>query len=257
MRRLTGEKIKCALDYVDCFTTEEKGEQVRQICSRSAALIDEKGKRRRIGFLAFLRRQIRFLGWKIWMAQSFLMLFFYKMLDVLYSRLGVRESRVALLLCSVSVLTLFLAMPSLYQSMRCGMYEMECATRFSSWKVLAVRLILISAGNMLLFGGFWVIAALKTPLQAGSILLYLLLPYLAVKSGMLYLLVHLPVRRFAQGSNGLGIACLCLLFLLYHFYPALFQQTFSAGKGLLCAILLLSVIVQMHSVINGSPCVDA
>ena len=73
MNKMESRKIKEALWDTDSAGGGSNTEQMRfpdAGISRLSELLEKKRQRRRIGFGAFLKRQIRFVGWKIWLLQG-------------------------------------------------------------------------------------------------------------------------------------------------------------------------------------------
>lgn len=228
-------------------------ERVKQLCRRAEPLLEEKQKRRRINYLEFIKRQLRFIGWQVWLAQGttliLLCIVFKRLLKDFFegSVLGI-----AFLLCCLSVLVLLSSVPMIHRSIRYKMREIELATRFSAVRLLLARLLLIGIGNLVLLSVILLLTVANTSLRAESVLLYLLLPYLAAGGGFLYLLGHIPADKFEVCS----IVLCCLMFsgfvLLRRFYSDFFRQTFSAGWMLVCFLLLLFSIWQLRYIMYRS-----
>ena len=124
-------------------------EQINQICRRVEPLLEEKRKRRRINYSAFLKRQLRFIGWPIWLVQGIAMILLCIVFcGPLNFYLEDSVKGIAFLLCCLSVLVLLSSVPMIHRSIRYKMHELELSTRFSSVKLLLAKLLLIGIGNL-------------------------------------------------------------------------------------------------------------
>ena len=90
--------------------------------------------RPRITFSKFLTTQIKFVGWKIWLAQAIVLLCLSYLLVFFGDYILNNQRNVALLLCCISILVLMSAIPFIQRSIRYKTYEIETATRFSATK---------------------------------------------------------------------------------------------------------------------------
>lgn len=255
MNKMESEKIKEAL-----WDTDGVGDgSTEQMCfpdagmGRLPELLEKKRQRRRIGFGAFLKRQIRFVGWKIWLLQGMLLLILYGFFAAMEADFLTENIRfMAYFLCCLSVLVILSAVPVFYRCVRYAMYETELVSRFSTVKLLLAKVILIGIGDVvLLFILLW-ITVFHTNLRAESALLYILFPALMAVAGFLYLLGHIPAERLQIGSVGFGCILLCVFFLLKQFFPLFFEQSFSAGWAAACVLLLFVCGWQFYYLLHDS-----
>ena len=189
----------------------------------------ERVVRPRITFSKFLAAQIKFVGWKIWLAQAIVVLCLSFLLVYLGDYILNNPRNGALLLCSISILVLMSAFPFIQRSVRYKMYEIETATRFSATKQLLAKL-----------------------LETKSILLYLLLPFLIASSGLLYLIGHTPIEKISQNSVVICMVLFLAFTILGKTYPIVFQQTFSFKWAAICVILILFCIYQIRYILYRS-----
>lgn len=240
-------------DMLHMQTEPVNREQISKISSCVEPLLEEKHKRRRINYPAFLKRQLRFIGWPIWLMQGSAMILlciaFYGPLNFY---LEDTVHGIAFLLCCLSVLVLLSSVPIIHRSARYKMREIELSTRFSSVKLLLAKLLLIGIGNIALLSAIFLLTIINTSLQAESVLLYLLLPYLAACCGFLFLLGHIPADKFEVYSVGLCCLLLAGFTILNRFYSDFFRQTFSAGWLLVCLLLILFIIKQLRYIMYRS-----
>ena len=210
----------------------------------------ERVVRPRITFSKFLAAQIKFVGWKIWLAQAIVVLCLSFLLVYLGDYILNNPRNGALLLCCISILVLMSAFPFIQRSVRYKMYEIETATRFSATKQLLAKLLIIGIGDISMLCSIVCVAIINTPLETKSILLYLLLPFLIASSGLLYLIGHTPIEKIYS-----VVICMVLFLaftILGKTYPIVFQQTFSFKWAAICVILILFCIYQIRYILYRS-----
>lgn len=216
-------------------------------------VLEVKRRRQRIDFMSFLKRQVRFIGWKIWLGQGVLLLLLYGVFAFTTEGPLLHSVRyTAYFLCCLSMLLMLSAAPMFYRCIRYTMYEIELASRFSIVKLLFARILIIGIGDVVLLTGLLWLTAIKTQMRAESALLYILLSYLTAGAGFLYLLGHVPVKKLQMGSIGLGCALFSLFFLLKQYCPVFFVQTFSVGWVAVCLMLFLICIWQLRYLLHDS-----
>ena len=204
----------------------------------------ERVVRPRITFSKFLAAQIKFVGWKIWLAQAIVVLCLSFLLVYLGDYILNNPRNGALLLCCISILVLMSAFPFIQRSVRYKMYEIETATRFSATKQLLAKLLIIGIGDIsMLCSIVW---------ETKSILLYLLLPFLIASSGLLYLIGHTPIEKISQNSVVICMVLFLAFTILGKTYPIVFQQTFSFKWAAICVILILFCIYQIRYILYRS-----
>ena len=212
----------------------------------------ERVVRPRITFSKFLAAQIKFVGWKIWLAQAIVVLCLSFLLVYLGDYILNNPRNGALLLCSISILVLMSAFPFIQRSVRYKMYEIETATRFSATKQLLAKLLIIGIGDISMLSSILCVAIINTPLETKSILLYLLLPFLIASSGLLYLIGHTPIEKISQNSVVICMVLFLAFTILGKTYPIVFQQTFSFKWAAICVILILFCIYQIRYILYRS-----
>lgn len=256
MRRLKNKQLKEALRYIEDM---ENNDGIKQMSFPDAGLcrvreaLEEKRARRRIGFTAFLKRQVHFIGWKIWLLQGGFLLLLYCLFMHSVSDFSVGNIRyTAYFLCCLSVLVILSAAPAFYRCVRYAMYEIELVSRFSIIKLLLAKILVIGIGDIVLLAALLWITVFSTNMLAGSALLYILLPGLVSGAGFLYLLGHVPAERLQTGSIGLGGILFFIFFLLKEFCPLFFIQTFSVGWAAVCLTLLFICGWQFHYLLHDS-----
>lgn len=241
------EDLRRALQDSDRQEAISYREQMKETCSLLGSVLEEKKKRKRIGFGSFIKRQVRFMRWKAWLLQGALIFLLY---GIFCSAFGgyfqMDVSYMALFLCCLTVILMLSAAPVLYRSVRYTMYEVELACRFSMVRLLIARVLIIGVGNLAMLGGVLGFTITRSALQVESALLYIILSYLVAAGGFLYMLGHLPAGKLLSSSVGFGSVLIFLFLLLRKFCPAFFTQTFSPEWAAMCVALLAFCTWQMY-----------
>ena len=198
--------------------------------------------RPRITFSKFLTTQIKFVGWKIWLAQAIVLLCLSYLLVFFGDYILNNQRNVALLLCCISILVLMSAIPFIQRSIRYKTYEIETATRFSATKQLLAKLLIIGIGDI----------SMLSSMETKSILLYLLLPFLIASSGLLYLIGHTPIEKISQNSVVICMVLFLAFTILDKTYPIFYQQAFSLKWAAICIVLVLFCIYQIRYILYRS-----
>lgn len=239
-------KLKQTLHQSPTTVNENRIEDTLLLARAEAC---RKQSRRRISFMGFLSRQIKFMGWKIWAVQGIFLLIINSILFRSYEYPLSPQTMIKLLFC-LSVLVFISVLPFLYRSVRCQMQEIEAAARFSSAKLLISKLIVIGMGDISILSGIFFTTMLQTSLPADRAILYLFLPFLLSGSGCLFMLGHCTPRHFIIGSLmfcTLLVLGFCAIPRRYVFW---FQQSFSAVWIVVCVLLALFCQKQLRHIIR-------
>lgn len=248
MKERISERIGRTLRSVDEAIPPKRMEALREDVRRE---IRRRQRREHMRFGRFLLMQVRFSGWRIWLAQfaafALLCLFQTASMGEYYWK---NPCFAPMLLCCAPVLMLMAVLLFLHRARRYRMHEIEAATFFSSARLLAAQLILIGAGDMAMLGVFLHIVARSAALQPGIAALYMLLPYLIVCGGCLYALGRIPENWFLPCGFG-GCAALLLAFLLMErTVPAFYTHVRSPAWLGACAALLLFCLRQLRFIFS-------
>lgn len=209
--------------------------------------------RKQVKFSSFLALQIRFIGWKIWLAQGLLLAGGCYVLTAAFGKDFYYNRRyVAILLCGIAILIIMMAIPFIQRALRYKMHEIETATYFSSVSLLISKLTIIGIGDIAILNGLLFLTAFITPLTICDAFLYLIFPFLLTNCGCLYLLGHIPAQWFSQSCIALCSILYACLVLLNRVLPAFFQQTFSIGWAAVCMILVFLCALQFRYIIRCS-----
>lgn len=217
----------------------------RETAALARAMVTQRGAVVRIGFAEFLGEQVRFIGWKIWLLQALCLLALSSTMDGLLGGLYFLNGYIAMqCLSCLSVLVLLTALPFLASATRYQMHEVEAATHFSSLWLLAAKLLLVGAGDLVMLVSLWIYALLRTPLSADALPFCLLLPFLAAAAGLVTLLRHASPRGFSLGCV-LWCAVLCSAGCLSSRWLWQFAESTLLALAL-CAALLGYCALMLH-----------
>ncbi len=225
---------------------------IRETLSLAQISLARKTAPKRLSYWGFLGTQVRFIGWKIWLYQAVTLMLLTGVVFSLFLSFTDNSKSVGILLSGCSFLIFLTALPFLYRSRRYQMIEVEMAAKVSGSKQLGAKLLIICIGDLSMLCSLFCFALARTDLEPGSVLLCLLLPFLASASGLLYLIGHTPGAKLMQnsvvvcGSLFLGSALLMDLppiFLSSKAYPL---------WALVCILLALSCVFQTHGIFHDS-----
>ena len=168
------------------------------------------GKQDRNGFFKFFVRQMKYLSVPIWCLQGVILMLILLFLSYAYGEQMVESAKeFAILLCGSAILILLTMVPFIQRSVRYQMNAVEAATRFSSGRILAAKLLTIGLGDGVMILGLIIFNALCTSLSVPQIIVFLLVPFLILSSATLHLLRHVAADKY-----GTGCICVGLLFFL-------------------------------------------
>lgn len=209
--------------------------------------------RKRISFREFFLREVRFMGWKIWLLQCSLLIFIFGMLNILFGGdliyITKRHIPLTLGLCAVAVA--LMGLPFLKRSLQYKMYEVEAATLMSIPKLFLSRLLIIGLGDIFSLLGISLIACIKTRILMTSIFACLLLPFLIACCSIIFLMKHIKGR---YGAFICGMFCLGALFLakmIDAVLPASFLQTGLYIIVLLCITFAVFLFLQLKALLRS------
>lgn len=215
--------------------------------------------RERVWYPSFLLRQVRFVGAPVWLLQGLLLLcafwlFGFSGTGGIVPKLAPRHLPVAL-----GCFAVFIAMtgiPFIGRSAQYRMLETEMATRISIPKLLLTRIFIIGIGNVLLLAVSFFFARTEAALGAGSIALYLLLPYLIACCSCLFIQAYVH-----NGQQGFACTAFCfllavLLFILYKAAPVVYEQASVEIWGALCAVCVAILMMGTYRLLNKAASLD-
>lgn len=220
----------------------------------SARLRQEMKQKRRfepVGFAAFLKLQIKFIGWKIWLFQAILLALllgaFWNLLQVPFWN---RAGMVSNLLCGFALLVSAVVVPVTYRSFCYRMHEVEATTYFSAPCLLLAKLIVVGLGDCAMLLGVAALAAAGSSLELSSAILYVLVPFLAASCGILHLMGHAGASRFLPASLVLYGLLGAAVILIRRFFPWMLRQELSVAGVLLIAGLAGGCLYQLNRLLQ-------
>lgn len=239
------QQLKQALHQIPVPANNAHMQATILLSKREACLRQE---RTRITYFCFLKKQIRFIAWKVWAAQSMLLLIISILLSRFFNFSFTPRQAIKLLAC-LSVLIFMTALPLLYRSVRYQMQEVETAARFSGVKLLLARLFIIGIGDICLLTAVFLATVIKTALPTDSIVFCLCFPFLLAGCGSLYMLGHFPPRRFFVGS----LLYCAFLVAVFGIFPG--QNAFlshPAARIALCCLFFAFFVQQLRYLMKVS-----
>lgn len=213
--------------------------------------IVKKAERKRLSFWQFLKTQIRFIGWKIWMMQMVLMGIVYVCMVGFFEKYYTEHAEdLPRLLMILATIVLMTAIPFLYRSIRYRMQEIESVTYVSSVRLMMARLSLIAIGDGVILGSMYVMAISNSIISKMLLFLCLSIPFFAACNGCLFMVGHLKPEYFLQGSIGLCMAMIGLFLYKGAWLELLFQNKICGL--LICAVLMMLCIYQIWNMYESS-----
>ncbi len=152
-----------------------------------------------LSFRGFMVKQIKFIAWKIWFWQGMVLALLCAVFFSIYgiqadgipgrmpgSTLCILPENIPRFLCGCSGIIAVCVLPILQRSIRCRMFEVERATRFSVRGGLAAQLLFIGVGDM---GMLSVLAFLSMRAGVGGKVVFLfgVIPFLTAAVTVLML----------------------------------------------------------------------
>lgn len=204
-------------------------------------------------FGTFLLLQVKHLAWKIWFVQGVILAILCGGFLTVFGEFILYSPRqIALLLCCVAMLVFMTAVPFIQRSIQYQMHEIESATKFSTVKLLVAKLLIIGIGDGIMLMSLFYFVIFHSSLAGSSVILYLLLPFLVISSGCLYLLGHVSADKFTPYSSGLCISLFLVIVAINRFYPSVLEQTFSLRWMCVCIGLVVFCSYQIRYLIVHS-----
>lgn len=242
MNKKEKERWKELLAVEKCVSYDVHLEETRRLAGEK---LTNSVRKSPLTLWGLMVKQVRFFAWKIWFLQGMVLAALCGMFFSLYGGTAARWSEwfIARFLCAGGGIIALCALPVLQRSLRYGMYELECATRFSVRGGLAAQLLFVGCGDM---GMLAVLAFLALRYGAGGSVVFLfgVIPFLTAAVTVLmlwvrsktYLSLCLPLlcagavllvyealvfvgRLFSEGIMGIGICyavlCVCAIGRIY------------------------------------------
>jgi len=213
--------------------------------------ISKKTERKRLSFWQFLRTQVRFIGWKIWMLQLVVLGVVYACMTGFFEKYYTEHPEdLPRLLMVLAIIVLMTAIPFLYRSIRYRMQEVESVTYVSSVRLMMARLFIIAVGDSVILASMYVMAISNSIIPKMLLFLCLSIPFFAACNGCLYMVGHLKPEHFLHGSIGLCMAMIGLFLYKGAWLELLFQN--GIYGLLLCILLMILCIYQIWNMQESS-----
>ena len=213
--------------------------------------IAQRAGRKRLSFWQFLRTQVRFIGWKIWMMQLMVLGIVYACMTGFFEKYYTEHPEdLPRLLMVLAIIVLMTAIPFLYRSIRYRMQEIESVTYVSSVRLMMSRLFIIAVGDSVILASMYVTAISNSIIPKMLLFLCLSIPFFVASNGCLYMVGHLKPEHFLHGSIGLCMAMIGLFLYKGAWLELLFQN--GIYGLLLCILLMMLCIYQIWNMQESS-----
>lgn len=193
-----------------------------------------------------MTKQIKFLAWKIWLLQGMALAALCGIFLSVYGGTAFHRSEWAgaRFLCGSGVVIAACTVPVLQRSLRYGMYELECSTRFSVRGGLAAQLLFIGIGDGGMLAALAVLAS-RCGTGGSVIFLFGVIPFLTA----LVTVLMLWMRQGASISAGrMLLFCGGAVLPVYEMLVFASRQfpTGIVGFGICYALLCAGMIVRLY-----------
>jgi len=210
MKKEEKERWKNLLAVEQAFSYEAHLEEVQRLAGERLTVLVDGDRMTMRGLLA---KQMKFLAWRIWLLQGMMLAFLCAVFFSLYGgAAGYRgEHFFARFLCGSGGIIAACALPILQRSLRYGMYELECSTRFSIRGGLTAQLLFIGIGDV---GMLSVLAFLALRHGAGMQVVFLfgVIPFMT--AAVTGLMLWARMKTSISGSRSIA-ACAASVFFAY------------------------------------------
>ena len=115
---------------------------------------------------------------------------------------------------------------------------------------------MIGIGDGVMIVGLLLITILYTSISIINAVLYLLIPFLLMSSVVLYLIGHVPMKRFKLLCITLGGSILCGAVVMWKTCPWIFREMFNIGWIGICVILIGICISQVRYIMLRSAVIE-
>lgn len=222
------------------------GREALLLAARQTYRVTEKEQR--ISFWKFVAYQIKFTGWSVWGMQTAVLAAIYLALyltvngDFAY----LWERRLPVLLCFSSMFLLLPALPAIARSLPYGMAEVEQASRFSAIHLLTARLVIISAGDILMLAVMVMGIVLGMGQSLGAVMLYLLVPFFLLGSIYITIALHVDTQHVFRICLAVGTWAAVTFWILFHYHYGFYEHSFQTGWAAVCAAAVICDIIQLR-----------
>lgn len=231
------EKIAQNISFPDSLSCE-----MMQVCSEREVI-------RPIGLWQFVKQQIRFVGWKIWILQLVMLIFLsVQFLSITKLSFGISLNMISHFVFACALLTSAVILPVIYRSRRYQMHEVEACTYFSSSRILLSNVLIIWLGDLAVISCIALLVASKTATGFSMVVLDTFLPFGAASFGIFCVMGHCPAKFLLPISSGI-YAVLLLSHILINVNDLLFfNQTIV--RLVLCICFAVACLQQLYTILQ-------
>ena len=248
------KQLKKQLKYY--FKAEAEGIEIsdgtlHNVISLANQELIKKSQKPKLSFWEFLILQIKYMGVHIWIMQGFLLTAVCALLPFLSQQdfMYLSPRRIAILLCCFSTLLAMNAIPFAYRSIHYRMWEVETASHFSVMRLLAVKSLLVGVGDIAVLCAVFAVIRKNALYEGNRTLFYLLIPFLLVRCGSLFLQRHIPLDKLQAQYGWICLGLLTGIFLMSRYAPICFEQSFSVRWIGISLALMFACLYQLWRLI--------
>lgn len=210
--------------------------------SQTALEKSMKRQSKRLSFGALVKKQLKFLAWKIWFLQGMVLAGLYALLLCVYtvSLTGWLVTTIPKFLCCCSGVIVISSIPILKRSIRYRMIELEQSTRFSAAGSFAAQLLFIGIGDLGMLAALAFVGS-RHGLTNSVIFVVLIVPFLTTAVTCLMLWSRTPPCVFSKSAVPLCILTTLLMNYIIDQYRQFHFDSRPAGwllYSLACLVII-------------------
>ncbi|MEW9094233.1 MAG: hypothetical protein AB2417_04035 [Clostridiaceae bacterium] len=224
-------------------------EQMKNTIFLAKQELNKKQSFLKASFIEVLREQIKYISPVIWIAQ--LIVLCLTSILLWYFGNDVKETISVFSILSISApIVALIGIPEIAKSFTCNMWEIEQYCRYNLQKIMAIRMVIIGATDLISMSILFSISAFYYDGNILSLILYVLVPFNI--SSIIYLFIFNWVKGKTANYTVMAIG----LFLAVGFsqlskYPKLYQSTSIWIWGVLFVITSLLLIWKIAETLNS------
>ncbi len=248
MEKETENRIRRALEDKEPVTEQSVNNMI--LLARTS--LNGSIRREKINFPGFLLAQIRYIGWKMWLAEFVVIMVPVFVLFQFLRWHTIAQTTAVFLLCCLTVAISMLCIPFIYRSIYYQMWEIEAAAFFSIKKLLLSRILILSAGELAAITSVGILMSRYTAVDFKNSIVCMLFLFGALCNGLLLLVRKTEMERLCRYFLAYGFGLLLLMTLFARFLPRAFDGTFYRGIILGSCVLLGYGIYQGRMLVSCS-----
>ena len=195
----------------------------------------------RSSFFGASLRLFKFIGWKIWLVQGICLLLMLRIFIGLGGE-GVISIPIASIrgLCIISATIPFITIPFIYRSFEYHMNEVEMSVYLSFGRQFLIKFLIIGIGDMIMLVSGVCVAVFILRVHTVSAVLYGMLPFLLLKTIILYVLSHHLLDNKIRFFGATYIFSVIIAEVFAKYYPV---ESVVGISVLICLIAILIVLI--------------